>query len=295
MRSILAHFMANRYAQIKAENPGKGRRYWQLRALQEFWTTSPSPPEQNEPSEASSASGTNVSTQDDDLCDVLVSDVVGGIILRTDYSDEESWNVFSAKLKEAEGELSGAVQEDNGDAGASSADTKGPSEPADIDMEDNDEDYDSEEEEGKLIKVVNPTSQEERAILKNISNLRALRLFNDVDIQPAPPVPAGTKRVSPPNRLVDAFGWQEVYTGVTLWIYDTQSNSDHSARLVSGSGDAEVYGTATGDSWRAQVTHIPELQLNMTFENMKISFGGLDRWDYVERKRNLEEADILAA
>jgi len=147
--------------------------------------------------------------------------------------------------------------------------------------------------EGKLIKVINATQPEERAIFQNISNLRALRLFNDVDIRPAPVVPSGSRRISPPNRLVDFAGWQEIYSGVTLWIYDALSNTDQSVRLVSPEGD--VYGTATGDSWRAQVSHIPDLQLNMTFENMKINFGGMDRWDYSERKRNMEEADVLAS
>ena len=47
----------------------------------------------------------------------------------------------------------------------------------------------------------------------------------------------------------------------------------------------------SGDSWRARRTHICELQFNMIYFNMQIDFGGLDRWDYVERKRNLDEAN----
>ncbi|KAF5388870.1 hypothetical protein D9757_005684 [Collybiopsis confluens] len=278
MRPILAHFMANRYTQIKAENPGKGRRYRKLCVLEAFWASFPSEPGKNEHTKLPPEPAMNLFTEDDEPYDLFTSDVVGGIVLRTDYSDEDSWNVFLAKLNE---ELSEGAQENT-------------SEHANVEMEDEDENSDEEEEEGKLIKVINPSSPEERAIFENISNLRALRLFNDVDIQPAPLVPAGTKPISPPNRLADAFGWQEVYTGITIWIYDAQSNSDRSARLVSGSGDSEVYGTAAGDSWRAQVSHIPELQLSMTFENMKINFGGLDRWDYSERKRNLEEANVFA-
>ena len=106
-----------------------------------------------------------------------------------------------------------------------------------------DEDEDSEEEEGMIIKVVNPELQEERVLFDNISNLTALRLFNDVNIRPSPPLPPDTKRISPPHRLVDHSGWQEIYTGVTLWIYDKKSNTDNSVRLVSLEGD--VYGTAT--------------------------------------------------
>jgi len=115
-----------------------------------------------------------------------------------------------------------------------------------------------------------------------------------VDIRPCPTLPEGTKqRIHPPNRLVDQGGWQEIYVGPTIWIYDTQSNKDQCARLVSPQGD--IYGTATGDSWRARVTHICELQLNLTYLGMKIDFGGLDRWDYNERKRNLDEAVMLQA
>ncbi|KAF7362083.1 hypothetical protein MVEN_00553900 [Mycena venus] len=106
---------------------------------------------------------------------------------------------------------------------------------------------------------------------------------------PPPHPPAGTKRYSPPNRLVDKKGWQEIYTGLTIWIYDAQSNNDQCARLVSQEGD--VYGTATGDSWRARVTHLCELQFNMTHLDMKIDFGGMDRYDYPERRRNLEKAE----
>lgn len=29
----------------------------------------------------------------------------------------------------------------------------------------------------------------------------------------------------------------------------------------------------------------------MTYAGMQIDFGGMDRWDYAERKRNLDEAN----
>jgi len=239
--------------------------------------------------EASSESVMNTLTEDDDPYDAILSDVVGGLVIRTDFSNEEAWNAFSAELKEAEDEISGSGEQPA--EGPAQGNTS--TEATDVIMDDGNESEDSEgTEEGKLIKVVNPTSPEEREILENISNIRALRLFNDIDIRPSPPVQSGSRRVSPQNRLVDFAGWQEIYSGVTLWIYDTQSNVDQSVRLVSAKGD--VYGTATGDSWRARVPHIPDLQLNITFENLKITFDGLDRWDYVERKRNLEEAEVLA-
>ena len=94
-----------------------------------------------------------------------------------------------------------------------------------------------------LIKVVNPTSTQDRLIFNNISNLTALRLLNDVDIRLSPSPPPGTTRINPPNRLIDQAGWQEIYSGMNIWIYDTLSNIDHCVRLVSQQGN--VYGTAT--------------------------------------------------
>ena len=45
------------------------------------------------------------------------------------------------------------------------------------------------------------------------------------------------------------------------------------------------------DSWRARVSHICELQVNLASGAMTIDFGGLDRWDYPERVRNMQEAE----
>jgi hypothetical protein len=158
-----------------------------------------------------------------------------------------------------------------------------------------------------VIRVLNPTSPEERRVLENISNITALRLFNDVDLRPAPARAAGTKKIQLPNPLIDQNDWQEIYTGKTIWIYDDKSLRDECVRLVSPAGD--FYGTATcvfspsliespnsrpihsGDSWRSRVSHTCELQFNMSFLGMKVDFGGLDRWDFPERERNLREAE----
>jgi len=94
-----------------------------------------------------------------------------------------------------------------------------------------------------LIKVVNPVSTEHRLIFRNMSNLTALRLLNAVDIRLSLSPPQGTARIDPPNRLIDQTGWQEIYSGLNIWIYDTLSNSDRCVRLVSQQGN--IYGTAT--------------------------------------------------
>ncbi|KAL0072795.1 hypothetical protein AAF712_000558 [Marasmius tenuissimus] len=277
MRKILAGFLSQHYDAVKTAYPHEARRKWQLRVLDHFWAGNPAPP-----SDSASLEEVEISTDDEDPFDSVTWNVAGGVVLRTDYSEEEAWQSFQLRLKEAQKELTGDGEPQAGSSStpdASADDTKAVEE---------EEEEEEEEGEGMIIKVVNPEIQEERALFDNISNLTALRLFNDVDIRSSPALPSDTKkRISPPHRLIDHSGWQEIYTGVTLWIYDKKSNTDKSVRLVSLEGD--IYGTATGDSWRAQVSHVYELQLNM-LTGMKINFGGMDRWDYNERKRNLDEA-----
>jgi hypothetical protein len=106
-----------------------------------------------------------------------------------------------------------------------------------------DEESDSSNEPPDFLKILNPVDQSDRIRFTNISNLRALRLFNDVDIRPTPERPAGTKPISSPCPLIDVLGWQEIYSGKNIWIYDTLSNVDGSVRVVSQTSD--FYGTAT--------------------------------------------------
>ncbi|KAF9268813.1 hypothetical protein L218DRAFT_532334 [Marasmius fiardii PR-910] len=271
MRSELAQFFSQHYNSAKSAHPDEGRRRWQLRVLEQFWASKPAPP-----SNSQSFRDEEISNEDEDPFDSVIENVAGGVVIRTDFSDEEAWRSFYEKLEEAEKEITG--KEDPKPSNS----TTGHDE-----TQDGEEDGEEEDEDGKLIKVINPELSKERAIFENISNLTALRFFNDVDIRPSPLLPPDARRIAPPHRLIDQSGWQEIYVGVNIWIYDTKSNTDKSARLVSLEGD--VYGTATGDSWRAQVSHIYDLQFNM-LNGMKINFGGMDRWDHNERKRNLDEA-----
>ncbi|RDX55070.1 hypothetical protein OH76DRAFT_1397418 [Lentinus brumalis] len=242
-----------------------------------------------------------------------------GFLLRTDYSDEDAWQAFHARLRDAEAELIKCEHEsdsEDDDANMADADTEAPSaahaaassstdaegdsamddedaEDSEDDDDDDDDDQDFEDDHVRvgfpIFYVINAKSPDKRAMLSGISNLAALRLLNDVDVQRAPNPPQGTKRIRPPNRLVDHHGWQEVYFGKSLWIYDAKSNEDQCVRVVSQKG-AALYGTATGDSWRARVSHICELLLHMEAGRMTIDFGGMDRWDWAERARNMEEA-----
>ncbi|KAJ7874716.1 hypothetical protein B0H14DRAFT_2717259 [Mycena olivaceomarginata] len=271
MADEFLQLLVRRYGAVKSQFPGEARRKWNLRVLQEFWASATEPDISGPPTALAEEF-----LNDDDPFDDLVGDGPQlGLLLRTDFSNDDAWQSFCARLKSEEQDFIQSMQPD-------------PSPPAEAAQGTSTGDS-AEGLVGPIIKIIDPVSEQERTIFRNISNLRALRLLSDVDLRPAPTPPAGTKRYSPPNRLVDKKGWQEIYTGLTIWIYDAQSNVDQCARLVSQQGD--IYGTATGDSWRARVTHICELQFNMTHLDMKIDFGGTDRYDYPERRRNLEEAE----
>ncbi|KAJ6497855.1 hypothetical protein C8R45DRAFT_142220 [Mycena sanguinolenta] len=285
MRDEFLQLLVRRYGVLKSQFPGEGRRKWNLRVLQEFWATDS--PDISGPSTALAEEFLN----DDDPLDDLVGDGPQlGLLLRTDFSNDDAWQTFCSRLKSEEQDFIQSMQPTPPAPAEASTSDSGDVKMADGDGDD--DDSDDESTEGLVapsIKIIDPASEQERSIFQNISNLRALRLLNDADIRPAPTPPAGTKRYSPPNRLVDKRGWQEIYTGPTIWVYDAKSNADQCARLVGQQSD--IYGTATGDSWRARVTHICELQFNMSVLDMKIDFGGMDRYDYPERRRNLEEAE----
>ncbi|KAF8070326.1 hypothetical protein FPV67DRAFT_1012639 [Lyophyllum atratum] len=299
MHDKFLHSLATRYLAIRSQYPGEGRRRWHLRVLQEFWegvlndehntlcsTLSPDVREGN-PKNVDFSFTPLVArqddfTQDDDPFDYLLEGQELGILLRTDYSNDDAWQALCTRLQGAEQELAEAVKQ---------PESTGTDEIDQAQAEDSDSDMESGDDVPfPIIKVVDPTLPE-RAIFHGISNLSALRLLNDVDIRLAPSPPVGESRIRPPNRLIDQGTWQEIYSGMNIWIYDAQSNTDQCLRLVSQEGD--IYGTATGDSWRVQGSHICELQFNMSFLNMTINFGGLDRWDYGQRQRNLQEANLM--
>jgi len=148
-----------------------------------------------------------------------------GLIVRTDFTDDDAWNRFSQKVQASQEELLSELK------------TKDDSMPVG-DASDSDS---SSEEVVDILKIVDPPEQSDRLGLIGISNLTALRLFNDVDIRRAPR-PTGFKP-SYQNPLIDQGGWQEIYSGKQLWIYDSRSNSDECVRVVSQAGD--FYGTAT--------------------------------------------------
>ncbi|KIM91937.1 hypothetical protein PILCRDRAFT_103 [Piloderma croceum F 1598] len=291
--SPLFRLCQDTYSSIKAQYPKDGRRKWKLRVAEQFWKLDPeSKAVLNIGVDPISWANADFVT-DVDPWDESTSNIPEiGILVRTDYTNEDAWQTVYAKLKEAEKEF---ASDDISEADKMVEDepargTQNQVSPADAMQEDDSSSSDEDDEGiGLIFKIINPQSSESRAQFTSISNLAALRLFNDMDIRLAPTPPAGTQRIKPPNRLVDFHGWQEVYSGKSLWIYDVTSNEDQCVRIVGQSGD--MYGTATGDSWRARVSHICELQVNL-HGGMKIDFGGLDRWDYGERQRNMHEANL---
>jgi len=278
MNEKFRHFLAEQYPIVRSKFPGEGRRKWRLRVIEDVWLA---PELQAEIASAPLNSQDSPEDadydNDDDPLDPLTDGEEVGLLVRTDFSNDSAWNAFVQKLQGAETELLTSITQGE--------DTQ---RDQDLEMRDGTVESDSESESApsRIIKVL-PTSSD--PLFDSISNLTALRLFNDVDIRLAPSPPPGTDRIKPRNRLIDYGGLQEIYGGKTIWIYDTQSNTDESVRLVSQQGD--VYGTATGDSWRARASHVAELQFSMSYHNMKIDFGGLDRWDYSERTRNLNETE----
>lgn len=165
-----------------------------------------------------------------------------GIILRTDYSNEEAWETFYTRVVEGQKEFVSETTpaedfEMVGEGNPSSSTQDGEDQGMD------ESDSDNEGMAPTIFKVINPHTPLSRAPFTHISNLSALRLLSTPSIRPSPTLPPGAKRIRPPNRLVDHDGWQEVYEGKNIWIYDEKSNTDGCVRVVSMAG--EMYGTAT--------------------------------------------------
>jgi len=269
---------------VKEQSPTDGRRKWLLRVLYNLWPTIDCDSNLLEDIDK------DFSFDDPDPYDYLTEDNELGLIIRTDFSNEEAWSAFCNQVQVSQKDFISDLTNNSPDKGSASNPEGNDIQTATLDEADNGE-SDSSNEPPDILKILNPVEQSDIVKFTNISNLRALRLFNDVDIRPTPERPVETKPISPPCPLTDLLGWQEIYSGKNLWIYDTLSNVDESVRVVSQTSD--FYGTATGDSWRARASHICELQFNLSYQGLKIDFGGLDKWDINERTRNLAECLVI--
>lgn len=177
-----------------------------------------------------------VPLDDDDPYDGFTTDAPTlGVIVRTDYTNENAWDTFLERLRSAEADIAVDAPADP----QPSANAAAPSGATDVDESDSDSDSGTP---GSIFTLLSPPSPDSRAALSGISNLAALRLLTDVDIARAPARPRDAAP-APVNRLIGRNGFQEIYEGKQLWIYDARSNTDQSARVVSPRG--ETYGTAT--------------------------------------------------
>ncbi|KAI0036923.1 hypothetical protein K488DRAFT_40048, partial [Vararia minispora EC-137] len=281
-----------RYPIIASQNPRLGHRAIRLRAVDDFLALDPRSRKSYASTVRTRDLETALYTRDLDPIDALLSDTPG-VIVRTDFSDSIAWASFLLTLVDAEKELLTDTVTDAG-SGAGPPPSSA-TQPVDADGDsssDSGSDQDpapSNPPQLTFFSICDPVTADDQARLEGTCNLAVLRLVADADVRDAPPVPQGIKRIKPGHRLVDLGGLQEIYRGRGVWIYDEQSNVDGAVRMVNLEGD--VYGTATGDSWRVRASHITEIQVNMAFHGMKVDFGGMDRWDYAERIRNLEFAN----
>ena len=242
---------------MKKQFPTDGRRKWLLRVLYSLWPTIDCELLEDIDHDVSVCSYCQISTtpcilicdlqkfDDPDPFDYLTEDDQLGLIIRTDFSNEEAWSTFCNQVQVSQkdfiSDLTGLTNDSPDQESASNP--EGNDIPKPNSDEADDGESDSSNELPDFLKILNPVEQSDKIKFTNISNLRALRLFNDVDIRPTPERPVGRKPISPPCPLIDLLGWQEIYSGKNLWIYDTLSNVDGSVRVVSQTSD--FYGTAT--------------------------------------------------
>ncbi|KZW00474.1 hypothetical protein EXIGLDRAFT_721253 [Exidia glandulosa HHB12029] len=276
-----------------------GRRQLKLALADQFWKLSK---EQRNALPATTAGDPLADMPDPfDFPDAKTSVVVKckGIVLRTDFTNDEAWSSVRAAIEATERDgwkaLSDDVDGDDGEESSGSSDGEGEGD------NDDEMEVDAETAANTAANAEPSTSTAEsepdtRALIflsdprfDGLSNIAALRLLNDVRITRSIERPLSHSGKSPaPHRLIARDGLREVYMGPQLWIYDAKSNTDRTVRLVERAG--AMYGTATADSWRAKADHIWELQINMD-AGMGIDFGGRDNWTAAERARNLQETE----
>ncbi|KAF8717761.1 Tryptophan synthase beta subunit-like PLP-dependent enzyme, partial [Rhizoctonia solani] len=300
------------YVNARSNKPHVGRRQLKLEVVEQFWTLNKAQKHE----QISSAMKMEVPASFElgpdpyDILNLKDSRIIGtrGIVVRThlDSKDEPTWNAFLTTLEDLErksfGDLPDAQMESDSDSDEEEEE-EGQGEGEETSQRNEDEEmadagskpicYESD----ALFTIVDPVNKEVyhtlRNKLSNASNITLLRLFNDASIAPSPSLSDNApKRIKPGHRLIDEDGFQEVYNGGRIWVWDYQSTKDQTLRLISP--QVFVYGDATGDSWRVKATHMWELQLNID-NGMRIDFsGGVGvGWDMNERART--DQDFISA
>ncbi|GAB1521742.1 catabolic L-serine/threonine dehydratase [Rhizoctonia solani] len=295
------------YVNARSNKPHVGRRQLKLEVVEQFWTLNKAQKHE----QISSAMKMEVPASFElgpdpyDIPNLKDSRIIGtrGIVVRThlDSKDEPTWNAFLTTLEDLErksfGDLPDAQMESDSDSDEEEEE-EGQGEGEETSQRNEDEEmadagskpicYESD----ALFTIVDPVNKEVyhtlRNKLSNASNITLLRLFNDPSIAPSPSLSDNApKRIKPGHRLIDEDGFQEVYNGGRIWVWDYQSTKDQTLRLVSP--QVFVYGDATGDSWRVKATHMWELQLNID-NGMRIDFSGGQSMDTT--MTNIDSADM---
>ncbi|KAH8831516.1 hypothetical protein DL96DRAFT_835928 [Flagelloscypha sp. PMI_526] len=276
-----ASFVDSHYPTLRSQKPSDGRRAIKLRLLDAFWSQP-------------NLGGTELQNVDalseitrhnhPDPFDFPEDEEPMGVLVRTDYEDEESWQSFLDGVRRAEEELLSELKQSNADEDVAMDDASGSSQaaPGELEEEEHESSSDDDEVAPKIISVLSDPST-----LSGLTNILVLRLLCDASLARAPTKPNDVKAL-PPHRLTGSVGLRETFSKTpTIWIYDSLSNKDGSLKAINNIGP-ELYGCAAGDSWRTKGSHLIELQWSITMQGLSFDFGGLDRWDLDERRRNLE-------
>ncbi|KAG9000816.1 hypothetical protein FRB94_005142 [Tulasnella sp. JGI-2019a] len=289
------------YLKARSEHPGEGRRRWKLRAAREIWGLDAESFKQTAASLRSEVAHDvpwAADHDDFDLNDGPEDERIiplKGVIVRTDYSNDQAWDSFLGIVRAAEKEAledsDTAMEGDDSGEGTSGSDEgeEGPETTQATGQGSGGTPAASTTSPLAVFHILD-LSLDRRSHAINASNIVLLRLLADLKIiyapRPAPPSgqyfvapKARDKPISPMNPLVEKFGYKEAYEGRTIWVYDTLSNTDGCVRLIDGGLDGQ-FGSSTGDSWRARASHMWELHVNMSTGGMKIDFGGQDRWSW---------------
>jgi len=198
-----------------------------------------------------------------------------GLILRTDFSNDNAWNDFCEIVRRSERD---GLQTESASSSAAAP-------------EGSESESDSEDDEPSdlLVFAFHNPPPEHRGILTNQTNLALLRLFLDVDISPSSLSPQKATEIVNKVPIFDCDGYQEVYKGPLLWAYDATSNQDGSVRLITSHGRMQS-NIATGDSWRVKARSIWDLQLNLDAGTIaELDF----HYDSYERALNVAEWGIM--
>ena len=167
----------------------------------------------------------------EDISDTTDSDVLG-VVVRTDYTDDVAWSQFVERLLDAEKDLMSPFDDE---IEASQTNEPSGSNQPEAEVQDDAESSESSDNglDSSFTFLDPPVESSFRQRLSGMSNLAALRLLNDVDVARKPMPSSGTQAYSLQHRLMGLDGFVERYRGPLVWVYDSRSNTDGAARVIS--------------------------------------------------------------